>query len=96
MKSLFPFAHAQEPTASCLRGASLLLMSVEQRFDKAIEIARTLPPTLLSKDQKLKLFALFKQADGPAPLQPPVNASEIEMAKVLQISRVSKLPSSVS
>ena len=56
-------------------------MSIAQRFDEAIEMARTLPPTLLSKDHKLKLFALFKQADGPAPLKAPENVSELEVVK---------------
>ena len=53
-----------------------------RRFDEAIEKARQLPPTLLSKDQKLKLFALFKQADGLAPVEPPAKASPLEMEKV--------------
>lgn len=56
-------------------------MSVEKRFDEAIEVARSLPPSLLSKEQKLKLFALFKQAEAHAPLKPAEGASELELAK---------------
>ncbi|KAL1495293.1 hypothetical protein AB1Y20_017153 [Prymnesium parvum] len=56
-------------------------MSVSRRFESALHIARTLPPSLLSKDQKLKLFALFKQAEAPAPAAPPADASELEIAK---------------
>ena len=70
-------------------------METTKRFEEAIELARELQSTLLSRDQKLKLFALFKQADGPAPPDPcgikadgsfceAEHATELEIAKVRQ------------
>ena len=53
-----------------------------RRFQQAIEQARTLPKTLLSTERKLKLFALFKHAEAPAPPTPSADANELELAKV--------------
>ena len=51
------------------------------RFRAAILQARALPPNLLTQSQKLKLYALFQQSQGPAPTTAPESPSELEMAK---------------
>ena len=53
----------------------------EARFRQAILAARSLHPDLLSQPQKLKLYALFRQSQGPAPDEPPEQANALAQAK---------------
>ena len=52
------------------------------RFPDAIMNARQLPPDLLTNSQKLKLYALYKQTEQPAPEDPPPRVNPLARAKV--------------
>ena len=52
------------------------------RFQNAIMNARQLPPDLLTNSQKLKLYALYKQTEQPAPEDPPPRVNPLARAKV--------------
>ena len=56
-------------------------MEQEKRFRAAIQSARSLHPDLLTQGQKLKLYALFRHSQAPAPAEPPAEASELSQAK---------------
>jgi len=51
------------------------------RYKRASEDARSLPPNLLTNSQRLKLYALFKQAEGPAPESGPSRFDAVARAK---------------
>ena len=51
------------------------------RFQNAIMNARQLPPDLLTNSQKLKLYALYKQTEQPAPEDPPPRVNPLARAK---------------
>ena len=51
------------------------------RFRAAILSARSLHPDLLTQGQKLKLYALFRQSQGPAPPEPPADPTTLAQAK---------------
>ena len=55
--------------------------SLSARFEEAALFQQHLPREMLSSVQQLKLYALTKQARGPAPASPPAGASELEQAK---------------
>lgn len=55
--------------------------ALKQQYARAAEDARLLPNDLLSNAQRLKLFALFKQAEGPAPEVPPPRTNAVGYAK---------------
>jgi acyl-CoA-binding protein len=59
----------------------LPMASGSARFRQAILAARKLHPDLLSQSQKLRLYALFRQSQEPAPDEPPAEASELAQAK---------------
>ena len=59
---------------------------LDKRYVQAAEDARTLPNDLLSNAQRLKLFALFKQADSAAPETPPPRSNAVGYAKVSSIA----------
>ena len=54
----------------------------QARFQNAILNARQLPPDLLTNSQKLKLYALYKQTEQPAPEDPPPRVNPLARAKV--------------
>lgn len=54
----------------------------QARFQNAILNARQLPPDLLTNSQKLKLYALYKQTEQPAPTDPPPRVNPLARAKV--------------
>eukprot|EP00310_Coccolithus_braarudii_P022032 CAMPEP_0183352538 /NCGR_PEP_ID=MMETSP0164_2-20130417/29501_1 /TAXON_ID=221442 /ORGANISM="Coccolithus pelagicus ssp braarudi, Strain PLY182g" /LENGTH=406 /DNA_ID=CAMNT_0025524993 /DNA_START=30 /DNA_END=1246 /DNA_ORIENTATION=- len=56
-------------------------LQLEERYRRAAAGARSLPNDLLSNAQRLKLYALFKQAEGPAPLTAPSRIHAINFAK---------------
>ena len=55
--------------------------SLESRYAAASEHAKRLPQKLLTNSQRLKLYALFKQAEGPAPAQGPPFFQAVARAK---------------
>ena len=57
------------------------------RFQNAIMNARQLPPDLLTNSQKLKLYALYKQTEQPAPEDPPPRVNALARAKVVAAHR---------
>ena len=56
--------------------------SLASRFEEAVSFQQHLPREMLSSVQQLKLYALTKQARGPAPTSAPSHTSEMELAKV--------------
>ena len=56
------------------------------RFQRAILNARELPPDLLTNSQKLKLYALYKQTESPAPPEPPPRVNALARAKVCPLA----------
>ena len=52
------------------------------RFQNAVMNARQLPPDLLTNSQKLKVYALYKQTEKPAPEDPPPRVNPLARAKV--------------
>ena len=57
------------------------------RFQNAIMNARQLPRDLLTNSQKLKLYALYKQTEQPAPEEPPPRVNALARAKVVAAHR---------
>ena len=57
------------------------------RFQNAAMNARQLPPDLLTNSQKLKVYALYKQTEKPAPEDPPPRVNPIARAKVIAAHR---------
>ena len=57
------------------------MRQVHARFQNAILHARQLPPDLLTNSQKLKLYALYKQTETPAPQEPPPKTNALARAK---------------
>ena len=51
------------------------------RFRQAINAARSLHPDVLSQSQKLRLYALFRQSQGPADDVPPAEKNALAQAK---------------
>ena len=60
------------------------------RFQNAIMNARQLPPDLLTNSQKLKLYALYKQTEQPAPEDPPPRVNPLARAKVAPLIPVAR------
>tara|TARA_B110001452_G_scaffold264876_1_gene268611 strand:+ start:348 stop:1145 length:798 start_codon:yes stop_codon:yes gene_type:complete len=56
-------------------------MATQARFQNAILNARQLPPDLLTNSQKLKLYALYKQTETPAPPEAPPKTNALARAK---------------
>ena len=56
-------------------------MATQARFQNAILNARQLPPDLLTNSQKLKLYALYKQTESPAPPEAPPKTNALARAK---------------
>jgi len=69
-----------EPTVN-VKPANLKL-ELKTRFKAANREARSLPPEVFDDTMRLKLYALSKQSEGPAPTAPPAaDASELDAAK---------------
>jgi len=56
-------------------------MVIDARYHRAAEDARSIPNDLLSSAQRLKLYALFKQAESPAPEKPPSKGNAVAYSK---------------
>ena len=54
---------------------------LKARFKAANLEARSLPPEVFDDTMRLKLYALSKQSEGPAPIAPPTGASHLDAAK---------------
>jgi len=67
-----------------LKGDSTAVLTASvltARYARASEDAKKLPPKLLTNSQRLRLYALFKQAEEPAPAQAPSYFNAIARAK---------------
>lgn len=58
-----------------------MAIDIDERYRRAAEDARSIPNDLLSSAQRLKLYALFKQAESPAPEKPPSRINAVAYSK---------------
>jgi len=62
-------------------GCAMVSDALASRYAKSSEDAKRLPQKLLTNSQRLKLYALFKQAEGPAPTASPPIYNAVARAK---------------